>query len=65
MINVLLVDDHPSAREPLAFMLGHQHDIAVVATAGSIAETLAILADGPASTSPSWTSVFPMAGGPS
>lgn len=39
MIRLLLVDDHVSAREPLAFMLGLQDDIEVVACTGSIAET--------------------------
>lgn len=38
MIRLLLVDDHVSSREPLAFMLAREDDIEVVATAGSIAE---------------------------
>lgn len=38
MIRVLLVDDHVSSREPLAFMLSHEEDIEVVATAGSVDE---------------------------
>lgn len=46
MIRVLLVDDHASAREPLAFMLNHQDDIEVVATAGSVAESQDALAGG-------------------
>lgn len=46
MIRVLLVDDHASAREPLAFMLNHQDDIEVVATAGSVAESQEALAGG-------------------
>lgn len=43
MIRVLLVDDHVSSREPLAFMLGHEDDIDVVATAGSVEEARARL----------------------
>lgn len=46
MIRVLLVDDHASAREPLAFMLNHHDDIEVVATAGSVAESQEALAGG-------------------
>lgn len=46
MIRVLLVDDHASAREPLAFMLNHQDDIEVVATTGSVAESQEALAGG-------------------
>lgn len=38
MIRLMLVDDHASSREPLAFMLGHEKDMAVVAKAGSVAE---------------------------
>lgn len=46
MIKVLLVDDHASAREPLAFMLDREPDLSVVASTGSIAETRQALADG-------------------
>lgn len=46
MIKVLLVDDHASAREPLAFMLDHEPDLVVVAATGSIAESRQVIADG-------------------
>jgi DNA-binding NarL/FixJ family response regulator len=38
MIRILLIDDHASTREPLAFMLNRHPEISVVAQAGSIAE---------------------------
>lgn len=38
MIRILLVDDHASTREPLAFMLEHEPDLTVIAQAGSLAE---------------------------
>lgn len=38
MIRLMLVDDHASSREPLAFMLDHEEDMTVVAKAGSVAE---------------------------
>jgi len=44
MIRVLVVDDHVSAREPLAFMLDHEPDLEVVGKAGSVAETRDLLA---------------------
>ncbi|MDP9359268.1 MAG: response regulator transcription factor, partial [Chloroflexota bacterium] len=44
MIRVMLVDDHASFRQPLAFMLGREADISVVAEAGSLAESRAVLA---------------------
>ncbi|MGB3633064.1 MAG: response regulator transcription factor [Rubrobacteraceae bacterium] len=47
MIRLMLVDDHASAREPLAFMLGHEDDITVVAKSGSLAEAREALADEP------------------
>ena len=37
-IKVMLVDDHTTFRQPLAFMLGLEPDVAVVAEAGSLAE---------------------------
>jgi two-component system nitrate/nitrite response regulator NarL len=37
-IQVMLVDDHASFRQPLAFMLEREPDLAVVAQAGSLAE---------------------------
>ena len=44
MIRLMLVDDHSSSREPLAFMLDHEEDITVVAKAGSVAEAREALA---------------------
>jgi DNA-binding NarL/FixJ family response regulator len=38
VIRILLVDDHASTREPLAFMLEQEPDLTVVAQAGSLAE---------------------------
>ena len=38
MIRILLVDDHLSFRQPLAFMFAKEPDLEVVAQAGSIAE---------------------------
>ena len=45
MIRVLLVDDHLSFRQPLAFMLQREPDIAVVGQAGSLADGRRLLAD--------------------
>src|SRR4051794_12415080 len=38
MIRILLIDDHASTREPLAFMLEQEADLTIIAQAGSIAE---------------------------
>ncbi|CAN5129580.1 response regulator transcription factor [soil metagenome] len=43
MIRVLLVDDHASFRQPLAFMLDREEDMSVVGQAGSIAEVRDLL----------------------
>jgi DNA-binding NarL/FixJ family response regulator len=44
MIRVLLVDDHVSFRQPLAFMFDREPDLEVVGQAGSIAEARGQLA---------------------
>ena len=38
MIRVMLVEDHASSREPLAFMIEQEPDMTVVAQAGTLAE---------------------------
>ena len=43
MIRVLLVDDHASFRQPLAFMLEREADITVVGQAGTLAEARGLL----------------------
>jgi DNA-binding NarL/FixJ family response regulator len=45
-IKVMLVDDHTTFRQPLAFMLGQEQDIAVVAQTGSLSEAREILENG-------------------
>ena len=43
MIRVLLVDDHASFRQPLAFMLEREPDITVVGQTGTLAEARGLL----------------------
>lgn len=45
MIRILLVDDHASTREPLAYMLEQEPDLTVTAQAGSLAEARQTLAE--------------------
>lgn len=45
-IRVLLLDDHASFREPLAFMLGREEDLDVVGQVDSLAAAQAFLRDG-------------------
>ena len=44
MTRILLVDDHTSFRQPLAFMMGLEPELEVVAQAGSLAEARRVLA---------------------
>ena len=44
MTAVLIVDDHASFRQPLAFMLDREPDLAVVGQAGTLAEARGMLA---------------------
>lgn len=44
MIRIMLVDDHASFRQPLAFMIDREADLSVVAEAGSLAEARSRLA---------------------
>ena len=44
---IMLVDDHASFREPLAFMLDHEPGLTVVAQAGSLAQANEILSGQP------------------
>ena len=43
MSRVLLVDDHATFREPLAFMFDREPEFEVVAQAGSLEEALGVL----------------------
>ena len=43
MIRVLLIDDHLSFRQPLAFIVDHQPDMQVVGQSGSVSETRKLL----------------------
>jgi DNA-binding NarL/FixJ family response regulator len=43
MINVMLVDDHASLRQAIAFLVDREPDLQVVAGAGSLAEARALL----------------------
>jgi DNA-binding NarL/FixJ family response regulator len=43
MIRILLVEDHAAFRNALAFMLGREPDLKVVAQAGSLAEAREVL----------------------
>lgn len=45
MIRVLLVDDHASFRQPLAFMLEQEPDLTVIGQAGSLADARTLLRD--------------------
>jgi len=45
-IRILLVDDHPASREPLAELLDRQPGLTVAGQAGSVAEARALLAGG-------------------
>jgi two-component system nitrate/nitrite response regulator NarL len=45
VIRVLLLDDHSSFRQPLAFMMQREPDLEVVAQAGSLAEGRRVLKD--------------------
>lgn len=42
-IQLLIVDDHAAFRQPLAFMLDREPDMAVVAQAGTVAEARAVV----------------------
>src|SRR6056297_1515141 len=46
MIRLLLVDDHPSSRDPLAMLLDDEPDLSVVGCADSLARARELLAEG-------------------
>ena len=43
MIQIMIVDDHDTFREPLAFMLERQPDLTVVAQSRSLSEATEVL----------------------
>ena len=45
MIHVMLVDDHTSFRQPLAFVMEREPDLTVVAQAGSLEAARSVLKD--------------------
>lgn len=45
MIRILIVDDHASSREPLAFLMEREDDLHVVAEASSVADAWNLLED--------------------
>ncbi len=46
-ITVILIDDHPASRTPLALLLDRQPGLSVSGEAGSVAEATALIARGP------------------
>jgi hypothetical protein len=43
IVRIMLVEDHVAFRQALAFLLGHEPDLGVVAPAGSLAQARQIL----------------------